>query len=106
MEAHMKIQDTGGVARPLTTPAQIARARKAAAAAEQPAVASPPGAGPDRLEVSDQARALQTAAEALKQLPTIRTDTVERLKAQIKAGTYRVTGEQIADRILNDDPPA
>jgi flagellar biosynthesis anti-sigma factor FlgM len=106
LEVLMKVQNPDGIARPLTPPARPAKAGKAAAVTEQPVFASPTGVGTDRLEVSDQARALQTAAEALKQLPPIRTDTVERLKARIKAGAYRVAGEQIAEQILTDDPSA
>jgi anti-sigma28 factor (negative regulator of flagellin synthesis) len=71
----MKVQTTGRISRHLTTTTHAAKAKKAAEPYEQPAVASPTGVGTDRLEVSDQTRTHQTA-------------TVERLKAQIKAGTY------------------
>jgi negative regulator of flagellin synthesis FlgM len=56
----------------------------------------------DRVELSDRARALQVAQEALAKLPEIRQDRVEPLKKMVKAGAYRVPGEAVAERLLGD----
>jgi len=46
---------------------------------------------------------MQAAAAALKQTPQIRADKVAALKARINDGTYQVSGEDIAERMLADD---
>lgn len=68
---------------------------------DRPVQASP-GQRPtaDRVELSDRARALHAAREALSQLPQIRQDRVEALKRLVVAGTYGVPGEKVAERML------
>ena len=56
----------------------------------------------DTVEVSEQARALSVAKGALENTPQIRTDKVEALKHSIQAGTYHVSSEKIAERILGE----
>lgn len=56
----------------------------------------------DRVELSDKARALLVASDAIGKLPKIREDKVEALKQSIKDGTYHVPGEKIAERILGE----
>lgn len=58
--------------------------------------------GGDRVELSDKARALLVASDAIAQLPHIRADKVESLKQSIKDGSYHVPGEKIAERILGE----
>ena len=58
--------------------------------------------GGDRVELSDKARALLVAADAIGKHPPIRADKVESLKQSIKDGTYHVPGEKIAERILGE----
>lgn len=58
--------------------------------------------GADRVELSDKARALLVASDALSQLPAIRADKIESLKRAIKDGTYHVPAEKIAERILGE----
>lgn len=67
-----------------------------------------PGQGPAaQVEVSEQARALAaTKTEAARFLPAVqaapetRDDLVSRLKSQVDAGTYHVSGADIAGQIL------
>lgn len=54
------------------------------------------------MEVSEKARALRAAHEALSQLPAVRTEKVESLKQSIKAGAYQVPAEKVAERMLGD----
>ena len=58
--------------------------------------------GGDRVELSDKARALLVASDAIVTLPQIRKDKVESLKQSIKDGSYHVPGEKIAERILGE----
>ena len=56
----------------------------------------------DRVELSDQARALHVAQEALQQLPAVRTDKVKALQEQVQSGSYRVSGGDVAAHMLGD----
>jgi negative regulator of flagellin synthesis FlgM len=75
----------------------------------QPSRPDPAAAGPsagkpsgDRVELSDQARALHAAKEALSQLPEVRQDLVKDLRERVKAGTYAVPADKIAERMLGE----
>jgi len=54
----------------------------------------------DELSISSQAKDIQTAMKALKDIPDIRKDKVEAIQKKIEAGTYQVREEDIADKIL------
>jgi negative regulator of flagellin synthesis FlgM len=89
-----------------TTAAHADQARKAQRAGKayaQSAAAPAMSPGADRVEVSEAGRVTQVAADALKNTPPIRAEKVAELKARIQAGTYQVSGEAIAERMLADD---
>ena len=44
---------------------------------------------------------MQTAKTALKQVPDVREEKVAALKAQIQNGTYSVSGESFAEKLLS-----
>jgi len=50
----------------------------------------------DELDFSEKAKDFQLAMEKLKNVPDIRMDKVERLKREVKAGTYNVEGRKIS----------
>jgi len=54
----------------------------------------------DVVSISNQAKDFQTAMKALKEIPDIRKDKVEELARKIESGTYKVSEEDIADKIL------
>ena len=56
----------------------------------------------DQLELSDTARVLQAANQALKNTAEIRMDKVKALRESIENGRYRVPATQIADAILRE----
>ncbi len=102
----MKIDNNTPIPKPIPAAGQAdraAKARKAGKAYAKSAPAPTAPAGTDRVEVSDTGRAMQVAMEALKQTPPTRADKVAELKAKIKDGTYQVSGEDIAKRMLEDD---
>jgi negative regulator of flagellin synthesis FlgM len=51
-------------------------------------------------EVASKAQEVQQVKKLVNQLPEIREDRVQALKAQIENGTYHVSGEDIADLII------
>lgn len=54
------------------------------------------------VSLSPQAQEINHVKVAVSQLPDVRADLVASLKAQVEAGTYRVSSEDIADAILRD----
>ena len=50
--------------------------------------------------VSSKAQEVQQVKKLVNQLPEVREDRVQALKAQIESGTYHVSGEDIADLII------
>ena len=56
----------------------------------------------DQLEISQVGKDYQIAKQAIKSVPDVREDRVNELKAAIAAGTYNVSDEDIADKIIND----
>ena len=94
----MKIRDDNGLSRGIPTaprPVQGARAESGDRTGTTQELK-------DRVELSDQARALHVAKQALKQLPEVREDKVASLKEQIQSGTYQVAGSDVAARMLGD----
>ncbi len=61
-----------------------------------------PAAKGDRVELSPQAQELKAAQEAIKQMGDVDEEKVARIKARIKAGTYRVDAEKAAGNMLTE----
>ncbi len=55
-----------------------------------------------KVDFSNQSQVFVQAKNALAQLPEIREDKVQALKAQIESGTYSVDGERLAGKMLTD----
>lgn len=54
------------------------------------------------VEISESHRQADVARKAIDQAPDIRWDRVEELKSRINAGTYNVSAEQLAEKMLAD----
>ena len=54
----------------------------------------------DKLEISSFDKDLQTAKQAVAKASDIREDKVNDLKKQFANGTYHVTAEELADKLL------
>ena len=54
----------------------------------------------DKVEISDAAKAYQVAMQASKTDSTDRSEKVESIKAQIANGTYKVSADELAEKIL------
>jgi len=54
----------------------------------------------DSVEISEQARELARAQQAVEAAPDVRADKVAELKKQIEEGTYNVPAEALADKLL------
>ena len=56
----------------------------------------------DELKLSNKAMEYQLAVNSLKNVPEIRKDKVEKLKSEISAGTYKVDGEKIVEKMFGN----
>lgn len=56
----------------------------------------------DKLEISITAKHFQTALKAAKGSPDIRAEKVEKIKSQIESGTYNVSAEEVAKKMMSE----
>lgn len=56
----------------------------------------------DALQLSQTGKDIQTVNQAVKDAPDVREDKVNAIKAQLASGTYNVTGQQLADKLVNN----
>lgn len=70
--------------------------------ATQAKVAAKSAAINDKYEISDTARTYQTAKSAVASASDVRMDKVADIKARMAAGTYYISSEAVADKILNN----
>ena len=56
----------------------------------------------DKLEISRTAKDYQTAKEAVSQTSDVREDKVAQIKAAMEAGTYRVSAQAVAGKMLEN----
>ena len=54
----------------------------------------------DQLQLSSQAKEVQTAKTAIAKTPDIREDVIAPIKEQIQKGTYEVSAESFADKLF------
>jgi negative regulator of flagellin synthesis FlgM len=54
----------------------------------------------DQVRISARAKEFQHLSQLVAQTPEIRADKVEKIQAAIKAGSYNVRGEQVADKVI------
>ena len=55
----------------------------------------------DKLNISQKGQKIKTTKKNLKKIPDIRQEKVQTLKQQIKQGTYNVSSEKIAKKIVS-----
>lgn len=54
----------------------------------------------DTLAISDFARELQIAKQAISGAPDVRQSKIDEIKKQMEAGNYNVSASQLADKLL------
>ncbi|WP_170291966.1 flagellar biosynthesis anti-sigma factor FlgM [Heliobacterium mobile] len=55
---------------------------------------------PDLLSLSEEARLLQGAMKAIQDVPEIRMDKVLHVQEALRTGTYSISGEEIAEKMI------
>lgn len=61
----------------------------------------PSASANDQFEISQFGKELQVAKESVKNASDVREDKVADIKARMQNGTYQVSSEQIADKLLD-----
>lgn len=54
----------------------------------------------DQLNISSESRVKQRAMQAIKQAEDVRQDKVTRLQEQISAGTYELSDDEVAEKMI------
>lgn len=55
----------------------------------------------DAVEISSLGKDIQVAKQAVANTPDVREDLVASISEQVKAGTYSVSAEQLANKLLS-----
>lgn len=71
------------------------------AANAQKTGAAPPKTA-DSINVSERATEIHELTAKAEQLPDVREERIEKLRAQVQSGDYRPSAEEIADALLRD----
>ncbi|MBC8287496.1 MAG: flagellar biosynthesis anti-sigma factor FlgM [Nitrospinae bacterium] len=58
--------------------------------------------GTEQIAISSKAKDIQKATEAVNAAPDIRIEKVDRIKDQIANGNYRVSSDQLAEKVLEN----
>lgn len=58
--------------------------------------------GTDEIRLSEKAMEFQYALKKIREVEDIRTEKVEKIKTQVKSGTYYVDGKKIAEKMIED----
>lgn len=58
--------------------------------------------GTEQIAISSKAKEIQKATESVNSAPDIRTEKVDRIKSEIANGNYRVSSEQLAEKVLEN----
>jgi negative regulator of flagellin synthesis FlgM len=56
----------------------------------------------EKVSLSAAAKEVQQVKSAIEALPDVRTEKVAQLKDRIEEGTYNVSGEKIAEKMIGD----
>lgn len=56
----------------------------------------------DSLAISDFAKELQTAKNAVNLAPDVRTEKIDAIKKKIASGAYNVSASEVADKIVEN----
>lgn len=70
------------------------------AAAKTASVAKKQSAS-DKFEISSEAKTYQAAKAAVSQADDVRADKVAMIKAQMEAGTYHVSAQAVAEKMMS-----
>jgi len=78
------------------------RAKPAAKPEEKTRPKSAPG---DSVTLSDRSREAQRLKDLVEKVPDVRSERVAELRKAVQDGTYRVSGDKIAEKLLTELSP-
>ena len=56
----------------------------------------------EKVDLSTRAKEIQQAKVEVSKLPDVREEKVQEIKTQVEKGTYNVSGEQIANKMVGE----
>jgi len=88
-------------------PTRATRHSESGRAAGQPSVSQADGTGAtqgtDEIKVSERATEVRQLVERVLELPDVRQDRVDALRARIASGDFNPSAEETADAIIKDE---
>jgi negative regulator of flagellin synthesis FlgM len=63
---------------------------------------APSTGGTEQIAISSKAKDIQKATAAVSTAPDIRTEKVERIKNEISQGNYRISSDDLAEKVLEN----
>ncbi len=97
----MKVMDNSSP--PIQLDAYVRQAQQQSRQLDALRSESSPVQGPtDKVQLSEEARAIQKASQNSASSSDIREDKVQQVKMEIENGTYRVVGAQVATDMLKE----
>ena len=88
-----------------TSVPEIGKTKKVGKASEKPAAdISRPATG-DKVRLSSRAREIHEIKTKINSLPEVREDRVRELRDAIHSGRYRVSGDEVAKKLIRDSFP-
>ncbi len=65
-------------------------------------LAAQQGVGQDKVQLSARALEVQQSAQALKEMPDVDEEKVQKVKMDVESGTYKVSGVKVATDMLKE----
>ncbi len=93
------VREINGLGGPLNTPTSTERGAKKAA--ETPATTANPASPADNVQLSTEAKTLQSLADKVASLPEVNLERAEKIKTALANGDYQIDNLVLADKILN-----
>lgn len=56
---------------------------------------------PDQVSISDEGKVMHRAMQVLSSISDLREEKVQSVRQQVEAGTYKVSGKEIADKVFS-----
>jgi negative regulator of flagellin synthesis FlgM len=97
----MKVSDIKDVSAQMIQ--QYQRAESVAPVADKQAGSSTAAEKPEeKVDLSTRAKEIQQAKVEVSKAPDVREEKVQEIKSQVEQGTYNVSGEQIANKMVGE----
>ncbi|MEE8058877.1 MAG: flagellar biosynthesis anti-sigma factor FlgM [Pseudomonadales bacterium] len=97
------VREINGLGRTTPTPTTTERSAKKPADSPAPTASSAGQSTADDVQLSSEAKTLQSLVDKVKDLPVVNVERAEKIKAALENGEYTVDDLVLADKILSSE---